>query len=110
MGSNPIFRSIFQIQNEAPGCPWGLLFFWLTAVLTAIHMEVGVGIGSGVLAAAKPSSKRSAAASWSPGVTWLYMSKVVPTLAWPRRSWTIFGWTPCRSISVAWAWRASCSR
>src|ERR671931_598240 len=34
----------------------------------------------------------------------------MPMLAWPSRSETILGWTPCMSSRVAWAWRRSWKR
>src|SRR5947208_9789704 len=38
------------------------------------------------------------------------MSRVIPTVACPRRSDTTLGWTPARSRRVAWAWRRSWNR
>jgi hypothetical protein len=38
------------------------------------------------------------------------VSSVIAIVAWPRRSWTTFGWTPASSVSVAWVCLKSCNR
>ena len=68
MGSNPIFRSRFQIQDKAPGCPWGLYITRAVPVCVPIHPEKCAGVNSDSLAAVKLSSKRRAGACCKPGV------------------------------------------
>src|SRR3990172_5101107 len=69
--------------------------------------------GAPVLAAPtdpRTESMTSAASRWRSGRTWLYVSSVRPTVAWPSRSETTLGCTPARSMSVAAVWRRSWSR
>ena len=49
---------------------------------------------------ANASSNFAAAASWSPGITWEYVSIVMLMSACPSRSWTTLGLSPSLSISV----------
>jgi hypothetical protein len=43
----------------------------------------------------------AAASSCIPGITWEYVSSVMPIEACPRRSETTFGWTPARADAPA---------
>jgi len=57
-----------------------------------------------VLASQSPkifAATKSAAPRAMPGVTCEYRSRVMAMVEWPRRSDTIFGWTPAFSASVA---------
>ena len=65
-----------------------------------IGAEIAADTGVCIWADFMVSSKLRAAASRRPGVTWEQISRVVPTLACPSRSWTILGWIPCRNIRV----------
>src|SRR5262249_7955410 len=58
----------------------------------------------------RASSTRAAASSCMPGRTWLYRSKVMPTLLCPSRSLATLGCTPLDRRWVAWAWRRSATR
>ena len=57
------------------------------------------------LSTANAASIARATFPYISGNTWLYISIVVATLAWPRRSDTTFGLTPCSRSIVAWVCR-----